>query len=620
MPWNNPRTGRFLPHPTPSSKHLGFAALHLAFACAAATPPVQVKGPQPVDAGDRAVAKLADRYLDQRLKLDPARATEVGYRKWDPLLPDESPQGIARALAMLRGFAAEVKRIDAAKLSPPFAADLELIRHDIDGAIFEYAELKPFEWDVQRYNRTIGAAFYDLCIPPESAADWPKRLEAILQRMNALPKLVEDAKRNLKAPPRVFTELVMKTNPGNIEMLDKQVAELFAAYPPLKARFEKQKPAAMKALKDFQALLEGELLLRSTGSWRLGRAKWEKKLELTLASSMKAEDIYREAEKGLETTRFEMYDVAFPLFRRMFASDDRYLSLYGDERISYVVGKVIEEASRDHGTADGLFDDVQKTAARVKGFLEKSALIGLPPASDNFVIERTPAYLDGVAVAFFHPAPAFEPELKKAFWISSVPKAGTADGESFLREYNHHMLDALTIHEALPGHYVQSYWSEHSPFTSITKNVLSSGTMTEGWAVLIEQIVHKEGFSASDPKSKLFSLKMLLRSYINAMLDAKLHTSSEDEKDLDHWALELMMKKGFQEEAEAVRKLRRAKITSTQLSTYFVGYKEMRGIYEAAKKKAGASFTNRSVLEKMISYGSIEPRMIKRLMEADGAL
>jgi uncharacterized protein (DUF885 family) len=301
----------------------------------------------------------------------------------------------------------------------------------------------------------------------------------------------------------------------------------------------------------------------------------------------------------------------------MWPEDTSYEGMPEDERINYVVGKVIEEASKEHGTPESIFEDVKKTAEKVKAFIAKSNLVSLPPATDNFVIEPTPPFLDGLAVAFYNPAPAFEPDLKKSYWISSVPKAGTDDAESYLREYNHYTLQALTIHEAFPGHYVQLYWSSHSEYASITKQVLESGTMTEGWAVMIEQLLHEEGYSKGDPKNYLFHLKMRLRTYINAMIDPKLHTNTGDEEEMDRWALDLMMKKGFQEEAEATRKLRRAKLTSTQLSTYFVGYEEMLGIYREGQAKGGKSFDKKAYLEKMISYGSIPPRIIRRLIRSD---
>lgn len=597
-----------------------FAIFALAFACAGVKPPYIGKGPAPQNAGDRAVAHLADQFLDDMLKASPVTASYRGYHKWDRLLPDVSPGGVDRTIAMLTSYQRQLHALDRAKLSPSWQVDRDLIDERIQSELFTLTELKPLEWDVQLYNEIIGGAFYYLTKPPEDKTKWKERLEAVLARMEALPHFLEQAKKNLQHPPRVFTEFVIKQNPGNIDVFEKQLPDLFAASSTLIARFQAEQPKVVKALKDYQAFLEGELLARSTGDWRIGKERWEKKLALTLGTKMTVDQSYAAAEKALDATRLQMYDLALPLFKVSFPTDEAYNALGGDARINYVVSRVIAEASKEHGTPESIFDDVNGYAQKIKAFIQEKDLIALPPQTDRFVIERTPSFLDGLAIAFYNPAPAFEPDLKKSFWISTVPKAGTADAESFLREYNHYTLQAVTIHEAFPGHYVQLYWSSHSPFASITKEALESGTMSEGWACMIEQVLHEQGYSKGDPKNALFHLKMRLRFFLNAMIDAKLHTSTGDEKELDRWALELLEQKGFQEEAEATRKLRRAKLSSVQLSTYFVGYKEMLEIYRAAEQKAGPAAKVRPILEKMISYGTIPPRMIRRLMTAEGQL
>jgi uncharacterized protein (DUF885 family) len=137
--------------------------------------------------------------------------------------------------------------------------------------------------------------------------------------------------------------------------------------------------------------------------------------------------------------------------------------------------------------------------------------------------------------------------------------------------------------------------------------------MAEGWAVLIEDVVYEQGYAANEPENELMHLKMNLRTYINAMIDQKLHTSTEPEAKNDAWALELMQKKGFQQEAEAKRKLRRAKLTSTQLSTYFVGYREMKGIFDSAMAKPNAKL--KTVLDQMLSFGTIPPKLIAESMK-----
>ncbi len=486
-----------------------------------------------MNASDRAMAKLAERYLDASLELSPVTASYVGYHKWDHLLPDLSARGTERALHTLRYFDGELKKIDRKKLSTSWAIDHELIESRIAEELFVLTELKPETWDTNMYNQTLGGAFYYVTIPPEDPAQWPVRLKAVLGRMRALPGFLEQAKKNLKTPPKLFTEFVIAQNPGNLKTFTEQLPKLFAPHPQLEKEFNALKPAAVKAIGDWQTFLEKDLLPRSTGDWRLGQKLWNEKLALTLSSNMKADDIYRQAELGLEKARAQMYDVALPLFREQWPDDTGYLDLLGDERINYVVGKVIAEAAKDHGTPTSIFSDVQRTVAKVKAFITEAGVITLPPETDNFVIEPTPPFLDGLAVAFYNPAPAFEPDLKKSYWISSVPKAGSDDAESYLREYNNYTLQALTIHEAFPGHYVQLYWSSHSEYASITKQVLESGTMAEGWAVMIEQILHDDGYSKGDPKNLLFHLKMELRTFINAMIDPKLHTNTGDEEAMD---------------------------------------------------------------------------------------
>ncbi|HET6373253.1 MAG TPA: DUF885 family protein, partial [Candidatus Polarisedimenticolia bacterium] len=246
-------------------------------------------------------------------------------------------------------------------------------------------------------------------------------------------------------------------------------------------------------------------------------------------------------------------------------------------------------------------------------------LITLPPDSDNFVIERTPAFLDGMAVAFFNTAPAFEPHLKKSFWISSIPKTGdpaadAAKTASYLREYNDYGLQALSMHEAVPGHYVQFYYALNSPMASIYKKVFSSGSFAEGWAVLCEKQVFDAGYADAEPEALLIHKKISLRAPINAIIDARLHTGAIPEPEGDKWALDLMRRRGFQEETEAQGKLRRAKVSSTQLSTYFVGFLELSDLMAECRAREGSSFSLKRFNEKLLSFGTIPPRAVRRLM------
>ena len=164
-------------------------------------------------------------------------------------------------------------------------------------------------------------------------------------------------------------------------------------------------------------------------------------------------------------------------------------------------------------------------------------------------------------------------------------KTGSSERkESFFREYNNYMLRDLTVHEAMPGHYLQLAHSNEFHAPTLVRAIFQSGTFIEGWAVYTEQLMAEAGYGG--PEVKMQQLKMRLRVICNAILDQSIHAANMSEQE----ALDLMMKEGFQQEGEAVAKWKRARLSSTQLSTYFIGVTEHLELRERAKAKAGASF------------------------------
>jgi hypothetical protein len=436
--------------------------------------------------------------------------------------------------------------------------------------------------------------------------------------MKALPGFLEDARRNLKAPSDVVTAFTALQNQGNIDFYRRALPMLFDRAPLLRSPLEQECGRTLEALGSYQEFLEGDLLRRSTGDWRLGRNLWSAKLRYTLQSNMPPDEIARRAWDHIRTERERMLELAEPIHARLFPRHSH--SEKGDERINAIVGEVIGAASVKHSEPGSLLEDVRtKWVPRIKRFIREKGLLGLPPEGDNFVIEMTPGFLDGRAVAFFNPPPAFEPGLKKSYWISSIPTSGDPEkdrksSESFLREYNDYGLQSLTIHEAFPGHYVQFWYALSSPYASIYKKIFANSTFAEGWAVMCEEQMFEQGYAAEEPECVLVHKKMNLRAPINAILDARLHTEPMEDGEADRWAMDLMQRYGFQEEAEAIGKLRRAKVTSTQLSTYFVGYLELKDLTEDYRRLRGDEFRLREYYERLLSYGTIPPRSIRRLM------
>jgi len=559
----------------------------------------------------------AERYLDGTLKLNPYLATLLGYHDYDHLLDDLSPEGVAGRVAFYREARRDFERFEREDLGTGAAIDRDLILADVASTLFGLEELRSHERDPQVYNEIIGFGTLYLTILEPGSDAWPERLDALLSRMDGLPRFLDDARRNLREPADVVTRFIIEQNRGNIAFFEKTAPALFATFPALKARFERALPRTLQALGAYQSFLEGELLARSTGDWRLGADLWSRKLHHVLQSDMTPAEIEQRAWEHLTRQRQEMLELALPMHDRMFPSHKHREQ--GDDRINAIVREVLDQVSIHHSAPDRLLEDCRKWVAKARAFIAERDLITLPPEKDNFVIEPTPAFLDGMAVAFFNPAPAFEPHMKKSFWVSSIPKTGDAAADaaraaSYLREYNDYGLQNLVIHEAFPGHYVQFYHALASPIASIYKKVFASLSFAEGWAVLCEEQMFDEGYGGDGPEAMLVHRKMALRAPLNAILDARLHTGRMDDAEADRWALDLMRRFGFQEEAEAVGKLRRAKVSSTQLSTYFVGFVELADLMAEYRRAKGDAFSLKEFNERLLSYGTIPPRAVRKLM------
>ncbi len=587
---------------------------------------LQVPG-EGAGAAEETFYEVAEQYLDAYLRIHPTEASYLGYHKYSNLYEDFSPDGITAARTELHDFRNRLQEIDPEALGLSARIDYDLISNSIDYSLFQIDEYGSYAWDPIKYNDIIGFSALALVILDDDSPKWPDRLGFLLERLKRLPAFLEMAKANLSDVPTAHARYVAGQHAGNIDFYEKQLPTAFAKAPALQAELEAANQAAVEALKNYHTFLKDDLLPRATKDWRIGGDLWTKKLSYVLHSDMTPQEILDRARAKYEADRAEVVELA----RRIHAEryPDHRHSETGEDLTQIIVREVIDLASEHHSIKETILEDARKWVAKVKAFIAEEEIVTLPPETDNFVIEYSPKFLEGLAVAYFNPAPVFEPELKKSYWISHLPSTGDPEKDaawarSYFREYNDHGLQSLTMHEAFPGHYVQQWHEGKSAFTTKYKKVFASGTFVEGWAVLSEEMMFERGYDQNndidEPLTLFMHKKINLRTSLNAIIDQRMHTLSEPDEKTDKWVLDLLMKGGFQEEAEAKGKLRRAKISSTQLSTYFVGYAELSDIYEDYKKLKGKAFRLREFNDLLLSYGSPPPRALRALILGDTAV
>jgi uncharacterized protein (DUF885 family) len=548
---------------------------------------------------DQKFEALAKKYLEQLLEMNPELATRLGDHRFDHRLNDYSLAQIERERVFNRTSLKALDGIAVKRLSAVNRIDYSILRSRLESNLFQLDVLREYEWNPLRYN--AGDAIYNLVA--RDFAPLPMRLRNVAERLKALPSVVAQAKLNLKNPPRVHTETAITQNRGTINLIRGELQAFIEQAPELKAELSSAQVLAVAALEDYGRWLETDLLPRSNGDFRLGDEKYRRKLRYTLESELSKEEILRRAEADLASTQSSMYEVALPLYKKYFPEEKG--ARLNDKK--HVIQAVLTRLAETHPTNESIIPLAKEYLDQTTRFVRENNLVSVPAEPVN--IQVMPEFQRGVAVANCTPPGPLEPKGETFYNISPTPKTWTnARVESFFREYNNYMVQDLTIHEAMPGHYLQLAHSNKFKAPTLVRAVFRSGTFTEGWAVYAEQLMAERGYGG--PEVRMQQLKMKLRVIVNAILDQKIHTDGMTEKE----AIAFMTNEGFQEEGEAAGKWRRAILTSTQLSTYYVGSLEVNDIRRAYEARMKGQVNYKLMHDAMLSFGSPAPKYVKEAM------
>jgi len=551
---------------------------------------------------DEEFEKIAKDYVEGYLAAHPESATALGDHRFDEQLTDYSIDSRQRQLIRAKQFEAALKQFDdVSQLTGPNRVDARILRENVEDEIFQLQELKEAEWNPLVYNESLANSLYLLVARD---FDTPQnRIASLRKRMEAIPLVITQARQNLQHPPKVHTETAIEQIDGAISLVREGLGPLTDQATEAKKDLAPIQEKTAKALTDYKSWLQTDLLPRSDGNFRLGPDKFRKKLRFSLSSDLSMEEVMRRAQADLKQTQTAIYETALPLYRKYFPAAKE--SQLKDHK--KIVADVLAKLSEEHPNDATIVDYGRKIVDEATQFVKQHNLVTVPAKPLDVIV--MPEFKRGVAIAYCDSPGPLDQNGKTFFSVAPTPKDWSKQRkESFYREYNNYMMRDLTVHEAMPGHYLQLAHSNEFKAPTLVRAVFQSGTFIEGWAVYVEQVMAEAGYGGSEVKMQ--QLKMRLRAIANAILDQSIHAGNMTETE----AMNLMTKEAFQEEGEAVAKWKRARLTSAQLSTYFVGVTEHLELRERAKAKAGDSFDLKKYNDTVISFGSPPVKYVRELM------
>jgi uncharacterized protein (DUF885 family) len=563
-------------------KYLGFSlslALAGAWTGARATP------------ADLQFSQVVDDFVFGSLALSPATATGVGYHKHhgvslDDKLDDFSPAGIKASLDLLRDIEVRIGKLNPKALNAEQGADIAIMRDAIEATRLDVEDFQSYRHNPTIYVELIGNALYSPYVLHYAPAE--ERFKHIIQRLNKIPQLIHQAEDNLQDSPELWNKVAREENAGNIDLVDGTLRSACPA--PLLHDYRAAAAPALDALRGFNIWLD-QALSKKTADWRLGSRRYAKKFRFVLATGKTPDELLKEAEADLARTRDEMVQLAAPRS----------------------VEQALAEAALHHATPATYMGAAKQALGTATAFVKAKDLVTLPPHANLQVIE-TPEFMRGVyGVGGFNQAPALEPKLGAFYWVTPIPESWPQSRiDSKLREYNDSGLQHLTVHEAMPGHYVQAeYANKVQPRARrLLRTIFGNGPYVEGWAVYSQQLMAEQGYMSDTPGYRLTLAKQMLRVLANTILDVRLQTMDMTDKE----ALDLMIKGAYQETEEATAKLQRAKLSSCQLPTYYAGYKGWLGVREHYRSTHGDAMTLKQFHEAALREGAVPLPVLQELL------
>ena len=558
-------------------------------------------------AADASFEVLAEQYLQDLTSFSPVGATLIGNHSADDQLDQVDANARNKNAALYRKYLAELDQIAFDSLSRANQVDAEMLRAELQSSLWSLETLQQWAWNPLLYVQLSGSAIYGLVA--RDFAPIEQRLANVASRLEQMPRFLEQARASieLERVPKIHAETAVQQNPGLLSIIETMVLpHIDALTAESRGRLNASIETARDAIAAHQTWLEEELLPRATGDFRIGAELFDAKLAFALNSPLGRKDIKARAENEYEAVRNAMYEIA----KDVYGEQHPYTAFPDAPDEAYkqtIIRAALEQAYQQLPPRDGIVAIAKEQLQQATEFVVEHNIVTMPDDPVDIII--MPEFQRGVSVAYLDSPGPLDVGQKTFYAVAPLPADWTEEQvNSFLREYNIFSIQDLTIHEGVPGHYLQLALSNRYP--SPLRSTLRSGPMVEGWAVYAERMMIDEGYLDHDPLMRLINLKWYLRAVTNAIIDSAIHVDGMTHDE----AMKLMIEGGFQEEREAAGKWKRAQLTSAQLSTYFVGYQEHAEMREAVEAEWGDEFTLRRYHDQALSYGSPPVKFIRALM------
>jgi uncharacterized protein (DUF885 family) len=542
-------------------------------------------------------------YLDEvYYRFSPTAGTAAGLHQYDSKLEDFSAAGIQREIAALHAWEKKLQGIDPAALDAPEAADYAILLNNIRGTLLMLEDVRT--WEKNPDNYSSGATNSIFVLIEREYAPVNVRMRAAVERERQIPQMLLEARKNLKNPPKIYTEIALEQIDGLVSFFQNDVPLAFAGAKDAetKADFAKSNAAVIEALKSYGTWMKTDLLPRSNGEFRFGAETFRKKLLYDEMVDIPLDKLLQIAYADLHKNQAEFQRVAKEIDPKKTPQEE------------------LAELATIHPAPDKLLQAFQDSFDGEIAFIKAKHIITLP-SDVRPTLEETPPFMRATTQASMDSPGAFEKNSTKAYFNVTLPeKSWTPEHVAeHMASFNVGTVVSTSVHEAYPGHYVQFMWMPQ--FSSDIRKVLGANTNIEGWAHYCEQMMLDEGYgqpgvgAKDEHEAKLIRLGQLQDALLRDarfVVSIRMHTQGMSFDD----AVKFFVSDGYQSPAIAEMEAKRGTSDATYLY-YTLGKLEIMKLRADMQKKQGAKFTLGGFHDSLMRQGFAPIKVVRKAMLGD---
>jgi uncharacterized protein (DUF885 family) len=528
--------------------------------------------------------KIADDYYNWRNQQFPVASSDAGLHTWDNKLTDYGLSALLARRLHVKEVLAKVKAMQTEKWGKDDRIDWLLFRAQLESVAFFDRVIDFEETDPQTYVNECSNGIFSLL---KKDYDTPRnRALAATVRLKQMPFVIEQGKRNLNKPVRLYAQLAIDSARSIDSLFTDSLMTMAKDLPPAeKSDLIKARDAAIVSIHGFADFLE-QRLPGMVPFKPMGEENYNYLLKNIYLLPLDAKQV--EMLGQAELARYRALESMLP---------DPSLADPNPQR-----AKVIPKDQ------DEFLKAYESREAEMIGFLKENHLVTLPPYLGRFEIRQLPEAFKPTSPGGFMNAPGVYDQDASGFYF--IPTYNPKSSNFYIRAAIEDPRPILG-HEGIPGHFLQLSIANH--LTDEIRRQHSDNIMIEGWALYGEEMLMRTGLYPVNSASQGQVLRLSRYRAARIGVDVNLHTG--------RWtfeqAVKYFMEAGGLDREAAEGEAAGAAASPTQKITYITGKWQIMRLLGKYRDRAGKDFRLGQFHDDLIRNGSLPLSIVEWILLDD---